>query len=356
MKQTGRISKSLTFEQFKALAERRPELNGEWVYRLTHYWMDKAATYPAFELSTDVYYFLSHDEAESFIKDQLVSHERNNIETYCFKIEQIPVGDLHFQTGDGWLYNHDGELIDSTITTWTENHHYLSRFFGRPDSRMRFKKGDIVEVFDDKAVKLAVVAADGPSVEWFWGLYNRCNSDDVEYYADSSDDCYYVLDGPGYLHHSHVSPLAMMRPRYPIPDDVKEFFAHCLAHADDDDCTECYNVEWIYPDSKGEYATTNIRIVFHPDERRHYLQMLTIQANSQHRRLIWERTVDRYKPWFSDVQGGKSRLWYIIREWNEIYRDEAKEPYLSPETPLTQLLYDPRKSIWTALQTSDSGL
>ena len=47
-------------------------------------------------------------------------------------------------------------------------------FFGRPAERMRFKKGDIVEVVDGDTVKLAVVADDGPSIECFWELY-QCN-------------------------------------------------------------------------------------------------------------------------------------------------------------------------------------
>ena len=58
--------------------------------------------------------------------------------------------------------------------------------------------------------------------------------------------------------------------------------------------------------------------------------------------MLWDGEItlyiEHYAWWLDEVQGGKSRLWYIIRDWNENYRDEDKEPYLSPDTPLEDFL------------------
>lgn len=334
---TDKISDSLTFEQFKALAEREPSLEGDWIYRLTLYLMDKDS-YPAFELSKDEYFFNSYSEADRFLKERLINAERLWATTYGFRIDQIPVGNESHYTGASWLYDGEGNLIDFTITTMTGADAYQTSFFGRPDSRMRFKKGDIVEVVDGNAVKLAVVAADGPSVEWFWGLYQRCSADGFGYHADASDDCYYLIDGPGFSHHSHVNSLAMMKPRFPISDDIREYFNYCLEHAGDEDCRARYNVESIFPRDLATFGTTELRIVYDSYEKRHRLQVYMTHAHNVHRKLVWPSVAGRYSSWLDEVQGGKSRLWYIIRDWNEHRRDEDKEPYLSPDTPLSELL------------------
>lgn len=338
MNHIDKISDSLTFEQFKAFAGREPSLEGNWIYRLTHYWMYKDASYPAFKLSKDEYYFNSYGEADSFLKERLTDVERMWCVTYCFRIDQIPVGDVYHHTCVGWLYDADGKLIDFTIATMTGDDAYQTSFFGRPDSRMRFKKGDIVEVFDDDAVKLAVVSADGPSVKWFWELYQRCCADGFGYHADASDDCFYLIDGPGGWYHLHVGSLAMMKPRFPLPDDVKEFFDHCLEHANDYNFTERYRVKAIYPQGLDTVWSTKLRIVYDSDAKRHRLQVHTTFANEIRTSEIPEEDTGRYVLWLGEVQGGKSRLWYIIRDWNEKHRDEDCEPYLSPDTTISELL------------------
>lgn len=338
MNRNDEISDSLTFEQFKSLAEREPTLEGVWIYRLTHYLMDKEDSYPSFAISKDEYFFNSYNAADCFLKERLIDAERLWAATYSFRIDQIPVGNVHQHTGAGWLYDGEGKLIDFTIATMTGDDAYQTSFFGRPDSRMRFKKGDIVEVNDDDAVKLAVVAADGPSIKWFWELYQRCSADGFGYHADASDDCYYLIDGPGFCYHSHINSLAMMKPRFHISDDIREYFDHCLVHAGDEDCRERYNVESIFPRNLATFGTTELRIVYDSYEKRHRLQVFMTHAHNERKSLVCPPTAGRYSSWLDEVQGGKARLWYIIRDWNENHRDEDNEPYLSPETPLSELL------------------
>ena len=333
MRHYGDISDSLTFDQFKKYAEREPSLRGEWIYKLTHYWMGNEASYPAFGLSTDEYFFRAYDDVERFIKHNLKNIARDWCKSYAFRIDQIPTGEVCHHTGAGWLYDAEGDLIDYTVTTMT-GAPYQTCFFGRPAERMRFKKGDIVEVVDGDTVKLAVVADDGPSIEYFWELYQRGSV----HHADASDDCYYLIDGPGFSHHIHINSLAMMKPRFPISDDVKEFFNYCLEHADDNDCRERYQVESFYPRHLDTVATIDVRIVYDNEEKRHRLKVEDFRNGEITLYIIDRSIIEHYAWWLDEVQGGKSRLWYIIRDWNENYRDEDNEPYLSPDTPLEDFL------------------
>ena len=42
------IPQNLTFEEFKALADRYPSMEGNWLYRLTHETLDDDDSYPEF--------------------------------------------------------------------------------------------------------------------------------------------------------------------------------------------------------------------------------------------------------------------------------------------------------------------
>lgn len=50
-----------------------------------------------------------------------------------------------------------------------------------------------------------------------------------------------------------------------------------------------------------------------------------------------EEDMLKISEWLNFTKYGKSRLWYLIREWNEYYSSETA-PYLSPDTPLKELL------------------
>lgn len=209
--------KTLTREQFQALAGRQPSLEGGWIYRLERIIAPDGISYPEFDIRSEVAMY------SDFADVQKAIHERS---CYCFRITQLPDGGSEDESGASWLYDANGSLIDYTITTW-ENNPLKSRFFGRPESRQRFRKGDIVEVIERDKVRLAVVGADMPSVDWFWSLYEKCK-DLNNYFPDASDDCYYVIDGPGEAFHSHVSPVALMKPCRPVSEEIRQYFKHCL--------------------------------------------------------------------------------------------------------------------------------
>lgn len=331
------ISQNLTFEQFKAYADRKPSLEGRWIYCLEHVWMDDDASYPEFEVGTEEFYFLTFEDAEDYIRKIVACRTGDEPPTYRFSISQGAVGaECGMQAGASWLYDHMGRLVDYCITTCEEDP-YKSAFFGRPEARMRFRKGDIVEVCNGRSVSLAVVAAEGPSVEFFWGLYNR-SKDKYGYCADASDDCYYTLDGPGYIFHNHAPALAMMKPRFPVPDDVKEFFGHCLEVADLEECTDRYRCFCSASGNIGRLSEKTMRILFDKEAKRHIL------VKEEYDYMVRDRTYSQVKAeeqellnWLGEVRYGKTRLWYIIRDWNEKYRN-PDEPELPADTPLDELI------------------
>lgn len=220
------IPDDLTFEQFKALADREPSLEGNWLYRLTHETLWDKYQYPEFRIHQNRYMFLSLVDAKKYIYENLLTEDEQS-ETYRFLIEQVPIGEWENETGATWVYDQGGKLVEISTTITRDGKFPDSSFFGRSEDRIRFHEGDIVEIVDRDSVHLAIVGAEGPTVEWFWGLYGRSmierNKFGKGYYgADYSDDCYYVIDAPGC--HAHPLVKNVMKPRFPIPQDIRVFF------------------------------------------------------------------------------------------------------------------------------------
>lgn len=208
---------NVTREQFHALAGRQPSLEGGWIYRLERIMAPDGICYPEFSIRREVTIYPDFTDAQK---------GATGGDCYCSRITQLSDVSSEDEPGASWLYDANGTLIDYTVTTW-ENAPLKSRFFGRPESRQRFHKGDIVEVIERDKVHLAVVGAEMPSVDWFWSLYEKCKDLNC-YFPDASDDCYYVIDGPGEAFHSHVAPVALMKPCRPVPEEIRLYFTHCL--------------------------------------------------------------------------------------------------------------------------------
>ncbi len=335
---TNTIPTDLTFEQFKALAEKQPDLSGPAVFRIEHTLKDDDASYPQFGIRSDEYFFLSLAEAEKFMREKLVSGEYSD-STYRFVITRIPVGKNSWHTQAAWVYDKEGVELDHSSYLLNEDNDAM--FFGRSESRLRFHKGDIVEVVGRDEVTIAVVAADGPTVEWFWGLYNRCK-DKYGYPADDTDDSYYVIDGPGFAYHSHPNPLALMPLSMPLDDDIRAYFEHCLECADREDCRDKYQTEFFPIRDVDNAGETCLRIIYDKETQRHRLQLVSHFANDEEVKIVLSaetnpKQLESINQWLSEVMYGRTRLWYLIRSYNE-ERDEDREPVLNPFTPFNQLI------------------
>ena len=333
------IPDNLTYEQFKAYARRRPSLEGAWLYKLLHKKPCQQPGAPEFELQCDEYIFFTLDDAERYISELVKADDDC---TWCFTVSQMPLGGS--QSGDGaeWLYDNKGNLLDYTNTTWNEENAIESTFFGRTDDRLRFHKGDIVWVEERGMVHLAVVASDGLTVDWFWGLYNRRKG--RGYPADASDDCYYVLDGPSARYHSHVPPTAIMPVLSQLPDDIKAYFDRCLEMADN--CEGDPNT-FVEPCRDVDFSTISkkrIYINYNREAGKHCLVLEEYDCITD-RATITELPgnlsadeLSQIKNWLSQVKYGKTRLWYLIREW--ILNNEDHDAHLPLSTTLEELLYE----------------
>ena len=224
----------LTFEDFNRYANCEPDFEGNWIYKVEQAFFIKKrrrskSQYPKIEIDRrEERYFLTYPDAVEFIQ------KNKPDDLYCSWVTQVPVGEPEYHFGAAWLYDRHGEMIDYTITYRLGIDDSFDKdgtrtvFWGRPQSRLRFKKGDIVEVYYRDEVTLAVVDRDVTDVECSWDLYNRCRKEDYKgipgvkfYILDYSDESMIVIDGPSYACHDHVSPLLVMKPRFPIPAELE---------------------------------------------------------------------------------------------------------------------------------------
>lgn len=113
-------------------------------------------------------------------------------------------------------YDEDGNLRDDFV------------FHGHPEDKIRFHKGDIVEIYGRDEVSLAVVAGTPPTLERIEELKQRA----PDLCCDEGDDCYLVLDGPSYGSHQHVPCHRVFAPHYPIPPYLERRYKEFLVKAD----------------------------------------------------------------------------------------------------------------------------
>ena len=342
---SGSLPDNLTFEEFKALADREPNLEGDWIYEVVRvfYFPGCENLYPKFELNRqETRYFLSFGDAADFLKNKPADN------VYCSWIYQVPIGRWHKIHGSRWLFDRKGDLIDYSVT------HILGKgvdgiFFGRSKERQRFKEGDIVEVLTGNQVRLGVCTKGVPEVEWCWNRYNECKekspgdtskagiSEKPLYDFDSEDEGAAILTGPTYEDYEPVEPLYILKPRFNIPEEIKSEMETWIERAKNNPSEEIENTSYI---SKGSGLTScfddaedfyKMRAYFHFSEDDELLLMIEDDYDLR----VSLRTDKAEYADFKDYNGrltpnqlialqermeteesGKSRWWYLIRGWN----------------------------------------
>lgn len=210
------LRKDYTHNQFLELSLRKPEvepLATEFYYRLEMTELDdNPHAYPVFKVGpTHIIDFPTFDSAVYYMEN----HSRE-MDLYRSRITQcLPFEDVG-KRGAQWLYDKDGKLLDCTIVqkigTPDETH-----FFGRSLEKQRFKSGDVAELLINDEVRLVYIVARTRTPEECWEIYKQQGAG---YGLDYSADSYAIINNDE-DHISYGIATALMKPRFPITDDMK---------------------------------------------------------------------------------------------------------------------------------------
>ena len=142
--------------------------------------------YPKYRADYASIAFCDTFEAAEALMKEIVRTERYNMDdVYCFYIYER-VMDVLFDRSEYtkcWLFDAKGEIEDKRLfpSYWSEK-----EFDGRSEDEIRFKWGDLVELYDGDYVKLVFVLAPPTGKEHYKGRDYK-DSDPYEYYAKSKD-------------------------------------------------------------------------------------------------------------------------------------------------------------------------
>lgn len=239
----------MTYEDFKQSALNPPRRDEKTIFEVTMLRIGdlpehRRNHYPNFSvISVRIGFSPSLSGAEELIRTTVsdtVKHDEEG-DIYCFHTKEYPVNVSDsmgcYNYGITWrLYDSAGKLMDHTWCSSMERDlgTEFGKFRGRTDESIRFKAGDIVEVYDwrKKCVRLAVATQSPVNIDWCWKYRGRCleelapNTPDNHelgwYYGlDFSDDQAAVIDGPGYEYHEHIHTLNIMPLRFPLSDKLR---------------------------------------------------------------------------------------------------------------------------------------
>lgn len=238
----------MTNDEFKKLALNPPKREESTIFEVVMLMIcelpeHRKCHYPEFKVSRHrIGLSQTLSGAELIIQKAIANNKEDEI--YCFHVKEYPLDVMEVQWshcyGVSWrLYDCKGKLLDKTWCSSMERDHDepFGKFRGRTDANIRFKAGDIVEVYDghNRCIRLAVAIQSSTTVDRCWAYRNRCRqwltdincqndgkSTDWYYGLDYSDDQAAVIDGPGYECHYHVHTLDIMPLRYPLPARLRK--------------------------------------------------------------------------------------------------------------------------------------
>jgi hypothetical protein len=179
---------------------------------------DKAPQYPSFEVNSFRLGLFSHlGKAVQAMKEYIEQEKEcgRHDEVFGFLIYEFELDKLNYSiTKTKRNYLPDGSLLDENLLYDDGS----EEFFGRPADKMRFCKGDLVEVYYGDEVRLEIVGDLPPSPEWVSERKSKYSN----FRLDASDDCYYTLPVSDDVDdHSHPDTVNMFPLRFPVSDELK---------------------------------------------------------------------------------------------------------------------------------------
>ena len=179
-------------------------------------------------------FFSSREKAERFMRQYIA--DSLDTSTFAFFIYENTVDGVRYSTRfackSRYSYTADGKLNDySEVSTDGR-----ARYYGRTPDRIRFHRGDIVEVTDYECVQLCIVAGPPRTVEECQDMMERCKERlrkylnreptpkevAADYPLDDTDDTYCVLEHYGDGAHYHPSTISLFKPTRKITKAQRE--------------------------------------------------------------------------------------------------------------------------------------
>lgn len=252
----------MTYEEFKQLAEHPQHRDIPAIFKLEVIEIEelpenKRSHYPSYHVNTYSRALApTLKEAEALMRKD-IGYRKNMkeeddypMDTFCYYISKLPMGLMHYEREylSQRMYDGEGRLIDQTYCSSGFSLYYPGVcdepeyekhpdeiFHGRPEEKIRYHRGDIVEVYCGNEVKLATVVGSPLTTKWVWDSIPRLKErgigiDDMPY--DETDDTYTVIDGPGYEYHEHVSAMQVFAPHYHVPLHMQRRFKGYLEKAE----------------------------------------------------------------------------------------------------------------------------
>ena len=238
------MGKNLSFEEFEELARNIPKRYEKTIFCLEEIDIidePDEIEYPEINIYRHIMgLFENKSLAEQGIADCIVMAKEEKTDIYCFKIYELPLNQVtninrltYMRSIREYLYDPKGlELDHTTCSSLDEDNwsfYVFGMYLGKPKREIRFKKGDLVEIIGTDTVTLGIVSQDPIDTEWCYDLYKRVRKKgDYPYTLDYSDDQTTIVDGSEYGNHSHIQLCDMMKPRFPVPDEIRKRFEDYL--------------------------------------------------------------------------------------------------------------------------------
>ena len=181
---------------------------------------DDSSQYPSFDVFRNtIGYFSSLDKAGQEMKNFVKEDKRP---LFGFLKEEYALD----KSSLWWAksrrnYLPDGEILDENLLS--EMPEDGMEFFGRQEAKLRFHRGDIVEVLREDRVTLQIVISTPFSPEKVREM-RECNKNPQ---LDFSDDSYCTLDISG-DNYSQPNVVDVFPARFPVNEDLRRQFREVL--------------------------------------------------------------------------------------------------------------------------------
>ena len=239
------MGKDLSFEEFEELARNIPKRYEKTIFCLEEIDIidePDEIEYPEINIYRHIMgLFENKALAEQGLADCIIKAQEEKTEIYCFKIYELPLNQLtnlnsfsYLRNMREYLYDSKGMEIDHTVCSSLDEDVFTQygSYLGKPKKDIRVRKGDLVEILGKDSVSLCIVSQDPINTECCYDLYCRLKAKGSNtYFLDYSDDQTPIVDGPEYGNHSHVQLCDMMKPRFPIPEELRKRFEDYLVQS-----------------------------------------------------------------------------------------------------------------------------